>query len=203
MGRTERATRLRRAAAAARRGVDVVHGVQQPVDLVGGVVSQQSDAQHAARRLGAQALGQAERVEIAVPGENAAVAQLFRDRVIPFFEQKENFFNGGDKPVLSEVEGLIPAYNVFLLIEKWNQASDRPRSRRRWASASRNGWDRLCRNVSRDRPYRACSFPNGCRRRGSPRRLFPAHTRGKRWLHGRAASLRFRRRALSYARWPG
>ncbi len=22
--------------------------------------------------------------------------------------------------VLSEVEGLIPAYNVFLLIEKWN-----------------------------------------------------------------------------------
>ncbi len=27
---------------------------------------------------------------------------------------------GRDKPVLSEVEGLIAAYNVFLLIEKWN-----------------------------------------------------------------------------------
>ncbi len=28
---------------------------------------------------------------------------------------------GQDKPVLSEVERLIPAYNVFLLIEKWNE----------------------------------------------------------------------------------
>ncbi len=32
---------------------------------------------------------------------------------------------GRDKPVLSEVEGLIPAYNVFLLIEKWNYAMSR------------------------------------------------------------------------------
>ncbi len=29
---------------------------------------------------------------------------------------------GNAEPVLSNVEGLVPAYNVFLLIEKWNKA---------------------------------------------------------------------------------
>jgi hypothetical protein len=44
-----------------------------------------------------------------------------RDKAKPFPAYCLCTSAGNAEPVLSEVEGLIPAYNIILLIKKWNR----------------------------------------------------------------------------------
>lgn len=43
-----------------------------------------------------------------------------RNKTKPFRARGIDGNAGNAEPVLSEVEGFIPAYNIGLLIEKWN-----------------------------------------------------------------------------------
>src|ERR1700723_2046784 len=52
---------------------------QQPRDFVGGVVMDDADTKQAAFLFHAEPFGEIERVIVAVPGEDAAVAEMFGD----------------------------------------------------------------------------------------------------------------------------
>ena len=54
-------------------------GGEKAVYFFGGIVVDDADAEDAAFLFDAETLGQIERVEISIPGENAAIAQELRD----------------------------------------------------------------------------------------------------------------------------
>src|SRR5882762_11447559 len=58
---------------------EFAEGGEEAVDFFGGVVVHQSDAEHAALRFDAEAFAEIKRVIVAVPGEDAALAQAGGD----------------------------------------------------------------------------------------------------------------------------
>src|SRR5262252_9147013 len=77
---------------------EFAEGGQEPVHFFGGVVMDQPDAQHAALRLHAETFAEVERVVVAVPGKDAAIAEKFGDgrrMMIPEAEGKSGAALGG------------------------------------------------------------------------------------------------------------